>query len=65
VDHPGVGKPELQPAVTMEMTRSPKFPWNPFDHSPMFFDPGRIRQAEWTMGKLPDAAPACVHDGGS
>jgi hypothetical protein len=65
VDHPGVGKPELQPAVTMEMTRSPKSPWNPFDHSPMLFDPGRIRQAERTMSKLPDAAPACVHDEGS
>ena len=26
VDHPGVGKPGLQPAVTMETARSPKFP---------------------------------------
>jgi hypothetical protein len=26
VDQPGVGKPELRPAVTMETTRSPKFP---------------------------------------
>ena len=49
----------------MEKTRSPKYPWNPFDHSPMFFDPGRIRQAEWTMSELPDTAPACVHDIGS
>jgi len=36
--------------LTMERARSPKFPWNPFDHAPMLFDPGRIRQAEWTMG---------------
>jgi hypothetical protein len=28
VDQPGVGKPELQPAVTMETARSPKFPGN-------------------------------------
>ena len=34
VDQPGVGKPGLQPAVTMETARSPKFPRNPYDHSP-------------------------------
>src|SRR5208337_1233683 len=28
-------------------------------------DPGRIRQAEWTKSRLPDTAPACVHDEGS
>ena len=31
----------------------------------MLFDPGRIRQAEWTMSELPDTAPAYVHDEGS
>ena len=31
----------------------------------MLFDLGRIRQAEWTKSKLPDTAPACVHDEGS
>ena len=31
----------------------------------VLFDPGRIRQAEWTMSELPDTAPACVHDEGS
>ena len=31
----------------------------------MLFDPGRIRQAEWTKSELPDTAPACVHDEGS
>jgi hypothetical protein len=31
----------------------------------VLFDPGRIRQAEWTKSKLPDTAPACVHDEGS
>jgi hypothetical protein len=44
-DHPGVGKPELQPAVTMETTRSPKFPGNPRDHSPCSSDPGVTRHA--------------------
>ena len=34
VDQPGVGKPVLQPAVTMETAGSPKFPGNPIDHSP-------------------------------
>ena len=28
-DQPGVGKPGLQPAFTMEAARSPKFPGNP------------------------------------
>ena len=61
----GVVGSGLPSGISMETARSPKFPWNPFDHSPMFFDPGRIRQAEWTMSKLPDAAPACVQDEGS
>ena len=46
VDQPGVGKPELQPAVTMEMARSPKFPGNPCDHSPCSSDPGVTRHAD-------------------
>ena len=31
VDQPGVGKPGLQPAVTMETAGSPKFSENPSD----------------------------------
>ncbi len=31
----------------------------------MLFDPGRIRQAEWTMSELPDTAPAYGHGEGS
>ena len=31
----------------------------------LFFDPGGIRQAEWTKSELPGTAPACVHDEGS
>ena len=46
VDQPGVGKPGLQPAVTMETARSPKFPGNPFDHSPCSSDPGVTRHAD-------------------
>jgi hypothetical protein len=45
-DQPGVGKPELLPAVTMEVARSPKFPGNPFDHSPCSSDPGVTRHAD-------------------
>ena len=33
-DQPGVGKPGLRPALTMETARSPRFPGNPFGHSP-------------------------------
>ena len=44
-DHPGVGKPVLLPAITMETARSPKFPGNPFDHSPCSSDPGVTRHA--------------------
>ncbi len=32
---------------------------------PVLFDPGRIRQAEWTMSELPDTAPAYVQNEGS
>src|SRR5262249_31352839 len=45
-DQPGVGQPGLQPAVTMEAARSPKFPGNPFDHSPCSSDPGVTRHAD-------------------
>src|SRR5271165_2382108 len=38
---------------------------NPRDHSPYSSDPGVTRQAEWTMSKLPGAAPATDHDEGS
>ena len=38
---------------------------NPCDHSPYSSDPGVTRQAEWTMSKLPGAAPATDHDEGS
>jgi len=31
----------------------------------VLFDPGRIRQAEWTMSELPDTAPANVKNEGS
>src|SRR5208283_1320471 len=34
---------------------------NPCDHSPYSSDPGVTRQAEWTMSKLPGAAPATHH----
>src|SRR5208282_5605555 len=37
----------------------------PCDHSPYSSDPGVTRQAEWTMSKLPGAAPATDHDEGS
>jgi hypothetical protein len=40
-------------------------PGKPWWSLSVLFDPGRIRQAEWTMSKLPDTAPACVHDEGS
>ena len=40
-------------------------PWKPWWSLSVLFDPGRIRQAEWTKSKLPDTAPACVHDEGS
>ena len=40
-------------------------PWKPWWSWSVLFDPGRIRQAEWTKSKLPDTAPACVHDEGS
>ena len=58
VDQPGVGKPVLRPAITMEAAGSPKFPGNPRDHSPCSSDPGETRQAEWAMSKLPGAVPA-------
>ena len=38
---------------------------NPCDHSPYSSDPGVTRQAEWTMSKLPAAAPPTDHDEGS
>src|SRR5271165_3245896 len=37
-------------------------PWKPWWPLSVLFDPGRIRQAEWTKRKLPDTAPAWVHD---
>ena len=40
-------------------------PWKPWWSLSVLFDLGRIRQAEWTKSKLPDTAPACVHDEGS
>jgi hypothetical protein len=40
-------------------------PWKPWCPLSVLFDPGRIRQAEGTKSKLPDTAPACVHDEGS
>jgi len=40
-------------------------PWKPWWSLSVLFDPGRIRQAEWTMGELPDAAPAHGHGEGS
>src|SRR5208282_2485830 len=40
-------------------------PWKPWWSLSVLFDPGRIRQAERTKSKLPDTAPACVHDEGS
>jgi hypothetical protein len=48
-DQPGVGKPDLPPAMTMETTRSPKFPGNPDDHSPCSSDPGVTRQTLWVQ----------------
>src|SRR5271165_4270257 len=40
-------------------------PWKPWWSLSVLFNPGRIRQAEWTKSELPDTAPACVHDEGS
>ena len=40
-------------------------PWKPWWSLSVLFDPGRIRQAEWTMGELPDTAPAYVQNEGS
>ena len=40
-------------------------PWKPWWSLSVLFDPGRTRQAEWTMSELPGTAPACVHDEGS
>ncbi len=40
-------------------------PWKPWWSLSVLFDPGGIRQAEWTKSELPDTAPACVHDEGS
>jgi len=40
-------------------------PGEPFWSLSVLFDPGRIRQAEWTMSELPDTAPAYVQDEGS
>jgi len=40
-------------------------PWKPWWSLSVFFDPGRIRQAEWTMSELPDTAPAYVQNEGS
>ena len=37
-------------------------PWKPWWSLSVLFDPGRIRQAEWTKSELPDTAPACVQD---
>ena len=65
VDQSGVGRRYLQPPGSMETTGSPKFPEEPCEHSPYSSDPGVTRQAEWTMSKLPGAAPATDHDEGS
>src|SRR5208337_3417928 len=66
VDQSGVGGRYLQPPCSMETTGSPKSSRrNPCDHSPYSSDPGVTRQAEWTMSKLPGAAPATDHDEGS
>ena len=40
-------------------------PWKPWWSLSVLFDPGRIRQAEWTMSELPDTAPPCVQNEGS
>src|SRR5271157_4027256 len=66
VDQPGVFSPVLLPADTMETARSPKFPGNPYDHSPMFLRP-RCDQARWwvQVSLMPGAAPATDQDEGS
>ena len=45
--------------------RVSQVPWRTLVLIAVLFDPGRTRQAEWTMSELPDTAPACVHDEGS
>ena len=40
-------------------------PWKPWWSLSVLFDPGRIRQAEWTKSKLPDTAPSYVQNEGS
>ncbi len=51
--------------LTMENVGISQVPWKPWWSLSVLFDPGRIRQAEWTMSKLPNTAPACVQDEGS
>jgi hypothetical protein len=40
-------------------------PWKPWWPLSVLYDPGEIGQAEWTMSKLPDTAPAYVQNEGS
>ena len=65
VDQSGVGRRYLQPPCSMETSGFPSSRRNPSDHSPCSSDPGVTGQAEWTMSKLPGAAPATDHDEGS
>jgi hypothetical protein len=57
-DQPGVGKPELRPAATMETASSPQFPGNPGNHSPCSPTPAGSGRSSGPRSSLPDAAPA-------
>ena len=49
--------PALQPAITIETARSPKFPGNPIDHSPCSSDPGVTRRASGSKRRQCPARP--------
>jgi len=63
VDQPGVGKPGLRPAVTMETAGSLRFPSDPHVPAPCSWTPVGPKYAR-PLRRL-GTAPACVNNGGS
>jgi hypothetical protein len=63
VDQPGVGEPELQPAVTMETAGSPRFPSEPRVPAPCCWTP--VGPKHTRPVRCDGTAPACVNNGGS
>ena len=68
MDRPGVGKPGLRPAVTMETAGPPKFPRNPRDHSPCSLTPAGPSTPVGPCASLPTWPPLVTttrapHDG--